>query len=198
MLTKRCFDLVLTFVGVILLSPFFLIISLWIKFDSPGPVFFRQERVGRFGNPFRIYKFRTMVSDAEKLGKQITIGDDKRITRSGSFLRKYKLDELPQLFNIIKGEMSLVGPRPEVPRYVKEYPLDIREIVLSVPPGITDLAAIEFKDENKILGCSRDPEQEYIKKVLPVKLKYYLKYVNDHNLVLDLKLILMTIKAILW
>ncbi len=138
MLAKRCFDLVFTIPGLISLTPVFFFISLWIKSDSSGPIFFRQERVGLGGDSFRIYKFRTMIIDAEKKGKQITVGADCRITNSGRFLRKYKLDELPQLLNVIKGEMSLVGPRPEVPRYVAEYSQEIRDIVLSVPPGITD------------------------------------------------------------
>lgn len=140
MLAKRCFDLFFTIPGVIILMPVFLLIGLWIKFDCSGPVFFRQQRVGLAGIPFGIYKFRTMVVDAEKQGKQITIGADRRITPSGHFLRKYKLDELPQLINILRGDMSLVGPRPEVPRYVAEYQEDIRQIVLSVLPGITDYA----------------------------------------------------------
>ncbi|WP_018086021.1 sugar transferase [Desulfurispora thermophila] len=126
MLAKRVFDLVCTIPGLLLLLPVFAVIALFIKLDSPGPVFFRQERVGRGGRPFRIYKFRTMVADAEKLGRQITVGCDSRITRVGAFLRHYKLDELPQLINVLKGEMSLVGPRPEVPRYVALYPPQVR------------------------------------------------------------------------
>lgn len=196
MLAKRCFDLFFTIPGVIILMPVFLLIALWIKFDSSGPVFFRQERVGWAGVSFRIYKFRTMVVDAEKQGKQITIGADRRITPSGHFLRKYKLDELPQLINILKGEMSLVGPRPEVPRYVTEYPEGIREIVLSVPPGITDYASIEYKDENEVLGRAADPEKAYIEEVLPIKLKYYVQYVRERSLWLDFLLIIRTFVAI--
>ncbi|MCE5286408.1 MAG: sugar transferase [Pelosinus sp.] len=196
MLAKRCFDLIFTIPGVILLMPVFLFISIWIKLDSFGPVFFRQERVGLAGIPFRIYKFRTMIVDAERKGKQITVGADRRITQSGQFLRKYKLDELPQLFNILTGEMSLVGPRPEVPRYVAEYPEEMRKLVLSVPPGITDYASIEYKDENEILGRALDPEKAYIEEVLPVKLKYYIQYVQQRNVFLDFWLIIKTFLAI--
>jgi lipopolysaccharide/colanic/teichoic acid biosynthesis glycosyltransferase len=196
MLAKRCFDLFFTIPGIILLMPVFLFIAVWIRLDSAGPVFFRQERVGLKGAAFRIYKFRTMFVDAEKQGRQITVGADRRITPSGEFLRKYKLDELPQLFNILTGEMSLVGPRPEVPRYVAEYPENIRDIVLSVPPGITDYASIEYKDENEILGRARDPEKAYIEEVLPIKLKYYVQYVQERNLWIDFSLIIKTFVAI--
>jgi lipopolysaccharide/colanic/teichoic acid biosynthesis glycosyltransferase len=197
MLAKRCFDLFFTIPGVIFLMPVFLLVSIWIKFDSCGPLFFRQERIGLAGTSFRIYKFRTMVVDAEKQGKQITVGADRRITSSGQFLRKYKLDELPQLINVLKGEMSLVGPRPEVPRYVAEYPEDIRKIVLSVPPGITDYASIEYRDENEVLGRSTDPEMTYIEEVLPIKLKYYVQYVREWSLWLDFVLIIRTFVAII-
>jgi len=197
MLAKRCFDLFFTIPGMIVLLPIFVAISILIKFDTPGPVFFRQERVGRFGVPFRIYKFRTMIVEAEKIGKQITVGDDQRITQSGRFLRKYKLDELPQLINVLMGDMSLVGPRPEVPRYVAEYPEDIRRIVLSVPPGITDFASIEYKDENTILAQSANPEAAYIHEVLPHKLEYCRRYVQQRSLWLDLVLVLRTLRAII-
>ena len=197
MLAKRWFDLLFTVPGVIVLMPVFFLLALWIKMDSPGSIFFRQERVGLQGCLFRIYKFRTMVVDAEKLGKQITIGADRRITRSGKFLRRYKLDELPQLMNVLIGEMSLVGPRPEVPRYVKEYPEEIKKIVLSVPPGITDYASIEYKDENEVLGRASDPEKAYIEEVLPIKLQYYVQYVKERSLWVDFTLIIRTIRAIL-
>lgn len=192
MLAKRCFDLFFTIPGMILLVPVFLLVMAWIKISSPGPIFFRQERVGQFGACFLIYKFRTMVVDAEKLGKQITIGQDKRITTCGKFLRKYKIDELPQLINVLKGDMSLVGPRPEVPRYVAEYPENIRQIVLSVPPGITDFASIQFVDESILLGKARDPEKVYIQEILPIKLEYCLKYVQERSVFLDFKLIVRT------
>jgi lipopolysaccharide/colanic/teichoic acid biosynthesis glycosyltransferase len=197
MILKRTFDLFFSILGVLMLAPLLLFISFWILFDSHGPVFFRQERVGRFGKNFRIFKFRTMCLDAEAKGRQITVGEDPRITRSGKFLRHYKLDELPQLINVVLGEMSLVGPRPEVPRYVSLYPADVREQVLSVPPGITDYASIEYKDENAILGRAADPDRAYIEEVMPVKLRYYQRYVAERSLWVDFKLIMKTLKAIL-
>ena len=197
MIQKRVFDLFFSFFGVLLLAPLFLLISIWIKLDSAGPVFFRQERVGGFGKPFRIFKFRTMCLDAEAKGRQITVGKDSRITKSGKFLRQYKLDELPQLMNVVLGEMSLVGPRPEVPRYVALYPANVRELVLSVPPGITDYASIEYKDENAILGRTADPERAYIEEIMPVKLRYYQRYVAERSLWVDFKLIIATIKTII-
>lgn len=196
MIAKRLFDLFFTIPGILLLAPFFVIIAIWIKVDSTGPVFFRQERVGKNGKLFRIFKFRTMCLDAEAKGRQITVGADPRITRSGAFLRKYKLDELPQLLNVIKGEMSLVGPRPEVPRYVTLYPAAVRELVLSVPPGITDYASIEYKDENDILGRAEDPDKAYIEEVMPVKLRFYQRYVSERSLWVDFLLIIKTFKAI--
>ena len=197
MITKRLFDLFFSIIGSIVLSPIFIMIAVWIKLDSPGPLFFHQTRVGRFGCPFQICKFRTMCSDAETKGRLITVGDDPRITRSGKFLRRYKLDELPQIINVVKGEMSLVGPRPEVPRYVSLYPEEVRKKVLSVPPGITDYASIEYKDENGILGRADDPDKAYIEQVMPVKLKYYERYASCHSLWVDFKLILATLKAII-
>lgn len=194
---KRVFDIFFASCGLIILSPLLLLIAVWIKFDSPGPVFFRQERVGQFGVSFRIHKFRTMVTDAEKRGMQLTVGKDNRITRSGGFLRHYKLDELPQLIDVLVGNMSLVGPRPEVPKYVACYPANIRDLVLSVKPGITDLASIEFREENKILGLSTNPEKTYINEILPIKLKYYIQYTQKNNIFLDLLIILRTFQAIL-
>ena len=196
MITKRFFDLFFTIPGLMLLMPLFIIIAVWIRADSPGPVFFRQERVGRKGKLFYIYKFRTMCVNAEAKGRLVTVADDPRITSSGAFLRKYKLDELPQLFNVLLGEMSLVGPRPEVPRYVALYPNDIRQIVLSVPPGITDYASIEYKDENVILGMAADPDRAYIEEVMPIKLSHYKRYVAERSILKDLLIILKTIKEI--
>lgn len=196
MLAKRGFDLFFTLPGLLLLAPLFLFIAVWIKLDSPGPVFFLQERVGRFGKPFRIFKFRTMCLDAEARGRQITVGEDPRITRSGRLLRQFKLDELPQLFNVLAGEMSLVGPRPEVPRYVALYPDAVREKVLSVLPGITDYASIEYRDENAVLGRAADPDRAYVEEVLPVKLAYYERYVEQRSLWVDFKLILKTVLAL--
>lgn len=196
MIAKRLFDLVASGLGLLLLAPMLLAIALAIKLESPGRVFFRQERVGRFGKTFRIHKFRTMVTDAERQGLQITVGSDARVTRVGIVLRKYKLDELAQLIDVFVGQMSLVGPRPEVPRYVACYPADIRAIVLSVPPGITDWASIEFKEENAILGGAVDAERVYIEEILPVKLGYYVRYVRERSFMMDLRIILATLVAV--
>jgi lipopolysaccharide/colanic/teichoic acid biosynthesis glycosyltransferase len=195
-MSKRLFDLICASFGLVILSPLLLLMAAWIKSDSTGPIFFRQERVGQYGKTFRIHKFRTMVTDAEKRGLQITVGNDSRITRSGAFLRRYKLDELPQLIDVVIGKMSLVGPRPEVPKYVACYPEYLREVVLSVKPGITDLASIEFKDENTLLGQSDNPEQTYKETILPIKLGYYTKYATHHNVLLDFMLIIRTFRAI--
>lgn len=195
-MAKRAFDWLASSLGLIFLAPVFVIFAFWIKLDSHGPVFFRQERVGLAGRIFKIHKFRTMVREAEKKGLQITVGKDARVTRVGHWLRKYKLDELPQLVDVWLGSMSLVGPRPEVPRYVACYPDDLRDIVLSVRPGITDRASIEFKDENQILGRAADPNLAYVQEVLPIKLRYYVEYVNTRSFFGDVLLILRTIKAI--
>lgn len=193
---KRLFDFCASGVGLILLSPILLLIAALIRLDSHGPIFFRQERVGQFGRLFKIHKFRTMVVDAEALGMQITVGVDPRITKVGELLRRYKLDELPQLIDVLFGDMSLVGPRPEVPRYVACYPQELRELVLSVRPGITDRASIEYKDESKILGCATDPHQAYVNEVLPIKLGYYAEYVRNRSLLGDIGIIISTIQAI--
>jgi lipopolysaccharide/colanic/teichoic acid biosynthesis glycosyltransferase len=196
LIAKRLFDLVFAGLGLLFLAPLFLLIALMIKLDTAGPVFFRQERVGRFGIHFRIHKFRTMAVNTEAKGLQLTTGNDSRITRTGQWLRKYKLDELAQLIDVVLGKMSLVGPRPEVPRYVAMYPEAARKIILSVRPGITDLASIEFKDENEILTVSEDPERDYIEKILPKKIHLYQKYVSERSLWFDLALIFKTIRAI--
>jgi lipopolysaccharide/colanic/teichoic acid biosynthesis glycosyltransferase len=193
---KRLFDFIASSLGLLILLPVLLVLAAWIKIDSPGPIFFRQLRVGLGGKPLRIHKFRTMIENAELQGLQITVGDDPRVTRAGKFLRKYKLDELPQLFDVWVGAMSLVGPRPEVPRYIAHYPDDVRELILSVRPGITDRASIEFKDENEILGNAVDPHLAYVNDVLPIKLRYYKDYVANQSLALDIKLIFATIKAL--
>ena len=195
-MSKRIFDWLACSLGLLVLSPVLMGLALLIKLDSPGPVFFRQERVGLCGRVFRIHKFRTMVTDAERLGLQITVGTDARVTRVGQWLRKYKLDELPQLLDVWLGHMSLVGPRPEVPRYVACYPADVREVVLSVRPGITDRASIEFKDENEILGRSTDPHLAYVNEVLPIKLCYYVEYVNKRSFWGDISLIFKTFTAL--
>ena len=192
---KRIFDFVASFCGLIALSPMFFVIAILIKREDGGRVFFRQTRVGQNGKLFKIYKFRTMVENAEKMGSQVTKGDDPRITRIGKILRKYKLDEFPQLINVIKGEMSLVGPRPEVPKYVKFFEEDYKEI-LKVKPGITDYASLEYKDENELLKEADDPEKVYLEKILPEKIKYYKRYLKEIGFFTDLKLILRTIVGV--
>lgn len=195
-MAKRLFDIVCAGLGLLLLSPLLLVVAAWIKWDSPGPVMFRQERVGRFGVPFRIHKFRTMRVDAPRLGPQITIGDDTRITRSGRWLRASKVDELPQLWDVLRGAMSLVGPRPEVPRYVAMYPAELREVVLSVRPGITDPASLSFRNESELLAKAADPEREYVEVVMPMKLTLAADYVRNASLGGDIRLILATLGAI--
>lgn len=196
MRAKRIFDLFFSTCGLAFLSPLFLLVAWLICRDSAGPVFFRQLRVGRNGQLFRIYKFRTMVCDAEQNGMQITVAQDCRVTSIGEVLRKYKIDELPQLINVMLGDMSLVGPRPEVPRYVKRWSADERAEILSVQPGITDFASIEFRDENALLSSAAEPEKVYVEQILPVKIAYYLKYVRERSLWLDFVLILRTFRAI--
>lgn len=193
---KRLFDFCASASGLIILSPILILVAVLIRLDSHGSIFFRQERVGQFGRIFKIHKFRTMVVDAEARGMQITVGADPRVTRVGAFLRRYKLDELPQLIDVLVGDMSLVGPRPEVPRYVACYPQAVKELVLSVRPGITDRASIEFKDENEILGRATDPHQAYVNEVLPIKLGYYAEYVRNRSLLGDIRIIISTIQAI--
>jgi len=195
MLIKRAFDFVAALLGLIFLAPLFAVVACWIKLDSPGPVFFQQQRIGRQGASFGIFKFRTMRVDSESKG-QITVGNDARITRAGNFLRHYKIDELPQLINVVLGEMSLVGPRPEVPRYVDYYPEDVRKIVLSVLPGITDRASIEYKNESNLLADAPDSERAYIDVILPVKLEYYVRYVRERSFLIDLRIIGATLWAI--
>ena len=194
---KRLFDLGASFFGLILLTPIFVLSALWIMIDSKGPIFFRQERVGFQGITFRIHKFRTMVLDAEKKGKQITVGADSRITTVGSFLRKYKLDEIPQLIDVLAGDMSLVGPRPEVSKYIDCYSDDEKFDVLSVKPGITDNASIEFRDENELLASSKDPEATYISEVLPKKIALYRQYVRERSFFGDVAIIFKTIFLII-
>jgi lipopolysaccharide/colanic/teichoic acid biosynthesis glycosyltransferase len=196
-MAKRSFDLLASGLGLVLLAPLLLVLAVWIKLDSQGPVFFRQERVGRDGKLFRIHKFRTMVTDAERRGLQITVGADARVTLVGQWIRKYKLDELPQLLDVWLGHMSLVGPRPEVPFYVACYPADVRDLVLSVRPGITDRASIEFKDENEILARSADPNKAYIEQVLPIKLAFYQEYVKNRSFIGDIALIFKTIFSLI-
>jgi lipopolysaccharide/colanic/teichoic acid biosynthesis glycosyltransferase len=194
-LSKRLFDLVASALGLLLLSPLLLAVAAWIKLDSPGPVFFRQERVGRHGVPFRIHKFRSMRNDAG--GLQLTVGTDPRITRAGAWLRRHRLDELPQLIDVLQGTMSLVGPRPEVPRYVAHYPAGLRETVLSVRPGITDPSSLDFLDEAALLSAAADPEREYIEHILPIKLQRAADYAKQASLLNDLAVVGRTVLA-LW
>ncbi|MFT4681463.1 MAG: lipopolysaccharide/colanic/teichoic acid biosynthesis glycosyltransferase [Granulosicoccus sp.] len=193
---KRLFDIVASFFGLMILFPVFIIISILIIVDSGFPIFYRQTRVGRNNVDFRLWKFRSMHTDADKRGL-LTVGDrDPRITRMGFFLRKTKLDELPQLINVLVGDMSLVGPRPEVRRYV-DYYNDEQMRVLSIRPGITDNASIKFRNETEILASQDDPEQYYIDHILPEKTALYLKYVDSRSFLGDLKMILNTLVAII-
>jgi len=192
-MVKRSIDLLTAIFGIILLGPLFVVIALVLVMDSPGPVFFRQERVGRAGRRFRIHKFRTMKVGGGANSPSLTIGADPRITRVGAVLRRYKLDELPQLIDVLFGDMSLVGPRPEVPAYVAHYPEADRDLVFSVRPGITDLASLEFSDESTILGQVADPTRYYVEVLLPRKLAHYRTYVNSHSVVGDFRIILATI-----
>lgn len=194
---KRIFDLFFSLCGLVILFPFFIAIALWIKLDSKGSVFYKQKRVGQFDGTIYVYKFRSMVTDAESKGLKITVGRDPRITNSGHFIRKYKIDEFAQLINVLNGTMSLVGPRPEVREYINEYPKDIKDKVLSVKPGITDYASIEFKDENAMLEGAEDPHDVYINEILPIKQKFYIQYVDEQSILLDIKLIFKTIIAII-
>jgi lipopolysaccharide/colanic/teichoic acid biosynthesis glycosyltransferase len=196
-MAKRLLDLLLSSLGLLVLVLPLGLVALAIKLDSPGPVFYRQVRVGRFGREFRIHKFRTMAHDPGGHGPQLTVGQDARITRVGAFLRRTKLDELAQLFDVLEGTMSLVGPRPEVPRYVALYPAALREKVLSVRPGITDFASIEYRDEGTLLAQSRDPERTYREVILPTKLALQARYVDRSGMGTDLVLIGRTVWAII-
>lgn len=195
MFLKRLFDIVASFCGIVILFPLVVIVSILIKLTSKGPVLFKQVRVTKNGRLFKIYKFRTMRENSEG-NKQITVGNDSRITGVGHILRKTKLDELPQLFNVLKGEMSLVGPRPEVPKYVELYTEEQREI-LKVSAGITDYASIYFSNESELLGEAENPEEFYIKKIMPYKIELNKKYIKEIGIVTDIKLIILTILKIL-
>lgn len=192
---KRLFDIVASGLGLIVLSPLFLILAIWIKLDSKGPVFYRQVRVGRNNKDFRIFKFRSMRVGADK-GSLVTIGGhDPRVTRSGYFIRKFKLDELPQLINVFIGDMSLVGPRPEVRHYV-DYWTEDQMHVLDVRPGITDPASIIFRNENELMEKAEDPENYYIGVIMQEKIKLYLEYVKNHSFIYDIGLIFKTFQVI--
>lgn len=196
LMIKRIFDIISSLMGLLILFPLLILIAFWVKVDSDGPIFFRQIRVGQHGREFRIHKFRTMVDRASNQGLSITVGEDNRITKSGKFLRKYKLDELPQLFDVLRGKMSMVGPRPEVPLYVNYYPEGIKEKVLSIKPGITDLASIQMINESQILASFNDPHKAYIEVIIPLKLKFNLEYLKERNFLFDIKIILLTLKRI--
>ena len=189
---KRQFDLIFSLVGISLFLPVGALIALIIKIEDGGPIFYVQERVGQGGRHFKMIKFRTMIRDADKIGSAITIGNDSRITRVGRWLRRFKLDEFPQLFNVLKGEMSLVGPRPEVPKYVTLYNDTERE-VLNLVPGITDPASIIYRNENEILGKFGDPEKYYVEKIVPDKIRINLEYAKKANVLSDIFVILQTI-----
>jgi lipopolysaccharide/colanic/teichoic acid biosynthesis glycosyltransferase len=193
---KRLFDILASLFGIVVLSPFLIIISIIIKLTSKGPILFKQIRVGKYERHFKIFKFRTMVVDAERKGAQITVGRDSRITGIGHFIRKYKLDELPQLFNVLFGQMSLVGPRPEVPKYTQYYTKEQKRI-FEIRPGITDYASIKYRDENEILAVSSDPEKTYIEEIMVDKLSLNLKYLEERSVTTDIKIILMTIAKII-
>jgi lipopolysaccharide/colanic/teichoic acid biosynthesis glycosyltransferase len=195
-MAKRTMDIVGAGIALVLAAPALGIIALAIKLGDGGPVFFRQERVGRFGVPFRIHKFRTMSHAPAPQGPLITVGADARITRAGAFLRRHKLDELPQLIDVLHGRMSLVGPRPEVPRYVAMYPPGLRDKVLSVRPGITDPASLQFRDESGLLARAADPEREYVEVVMPAKLRLAAQYVERASLATDLQLIGRTVRLL--
>ena len=193
---KRLFDIILSSLGLLILSPIFAIVAIWIKLDSKGPIFYRQVRVGRYNQAFRIFKFRSMRVGSDK-GSLVTIGGrDPRITTSGYFIRKFKIDELPQLINVLIGDMSLVGPRPEVRHYVNYWTPEQMH-VLDVRPGITDPASIKFRNENELLEKAENPEKYYIEVIMQEKIRLYLEYVNQHNLFYDLKIIFQTFWAII-
>ena len=196
-MAKRLFDLAGAGLALLLLAPLLLLLALAIRLDSAGPVFFRQERVGRLGVLFRIHKFRTMRVDAPALGLPLTVGRDARITRVGHWLRHYRLDELPQFLDVLLGRMSLVGPRPEVPRYVAHYPAALRARVLAVRPGITDPASLAHIDEAALLAAAADPEREYIERILPTKLSLQAAYAEHATLWTDLAVLARTLRVLL-
>lgn len=195
MIIKRFFDIFFSFIGLIILLPFLIIISIIILIDDSSPVFYLQERIGKNFKPFKIIKFRTMTQGSDKKGLLTVGNDDKRITKTGYFLRKYKLDELPQLFNVLKGDMSFVGPRPEVKKYVDLYNDEQKKILL-VKPGITDYASMVFRNENEILAKSDNPENTYIENIMPEKIKLNNKYIDNNNIIIDFKIIFKTLLLI--
>ena len=191
---KRFFDFIISLIVLIIFGPLFLFLGILIKKDSEGPVFYRQVRIGKDGKPFKIFKFRTMVNNADKSGVTSTKDDDVRITKMGKFIRKYNLDELAQFINVLKGGMSIVGPRPEIPYYVNMF-TEEEKIILSVRPGITDWACIWNPDEGKLLAGSDDPDRDYLEKIRPEKIRLQLKYVKEHSLWIDFKIMLITLRV---
>ncbi|WP_317197557.1 sugar transferase [Myroides odoratimimus] len=192
---KRLFDIISSGIGLIFLSPIFLFLAIWIKIDSQGPVFYKQVRVGKDGKDFKIFKFRSMCQGSDKKGLITVGGRDPRVTKSGYYIRKYKLDEFPQLINVFVGDMSVVGPRPEVRKYVDLYNEEQLR-VLSVRPGITDIASIKYRNENELLEKAEDPDKTYIEEIMPDKLKYNLEYIDKASFIYDIKLIFITFKEI--
>ncbi|MGI6611116.1 MAG: sugar transferase [Limnochordia bacterium] len=193
---KRACDIAVASIGLVLLSPLLLLLAVAIKVSSPGPVFYRGERIGRYGQPFRIFKFRSMVVDAEKLGGSSSGDDDPRITPIGRFMRKCKLDELPQLINVLLGDMSMVGPRPEVARFVAMYTPEER-VILTIRPGITDWASLWNSDEGAILAGAEDPDQAYLELIRPTKIRLQLKYVEERSLGTDMRILVLTVLRLL-
>lgn len=193
---KRAFDIVTSGLGLVLLAPLLASIACVIRLDSRGPAFFRQPRVGLRGRTFRIYKFRTMRMDADRRGPEITVGNDPRVTRAGAVLRRWKLDELPQLINVLVGDMSLVGPRPEVPSYVELWDDRTRDVILSVRPGITDPASIEFRNESELLAGAADPVRTYVEVIVPRKNRLAVAYVESASLWTDLKILFRTLYVV--
>ncbi|WP_442867973.1 sugar transferase [Caproiciproducens sp. CPB-2] len=193
---KRAFDIVVSLLILAVCSPFFLLLALAVKIDSRGPVFYRQVRVGRYNQDFKIFKFRTMVQDADKIGPPLTVGDDPRVTKVGRFIRKLRLDEFSQLLNVLGGSMSLVGPRPEVRKYVDVYAPEYMATLL-IRPGITATSSIAFKDEDSLLNAAEDPEKVYVEQILPPKMAYNLEYMKNISLLNDIKIMFRTVGAVL-
>ena len=196
LILKRIFDIVVSLVMLIILLPVFILLGIAIKVDSSGPIFFRQERITQYGRKFKIFKFRTMVNNAEKLGTQVTVGNDSRITKVGSFIRDCRLDEISQLLNILTGDMTFVGTRPEVKKYVDHYTNDMMATLL-LPAGVTSLASIYYKDEAELLEKSDNPDKTYVEEILPEKMKYNLQNIENFNFFEDIKIMFMTVLAVI-
>lgn len=195
MIFKRCLDLVFALIALVVLLPVMVILALLVKMDSTGPIFFSQKRITQYGREFNIYKFRTMVVNAESIGSLVTVGNDDRITRMGQYLRKYRLDELPQFINIIIGDMSFVGTRPEVPKYVDCY-TDTMKATLLMPAGVTSLASIKFRNEDDLLSKAQNVDEIYLNRILPIKMKYNLLYLERFSLLEDIILMIKTVVAV--